>query len=84
MSSKRSRGAASCIHAVSSIDEALELLTGVPAGIPDENGHYAPDTINGKVHDRLKEIASRLRESQIPPRDASGQFEFPERVPPAS
>jgi lon-related putative ATP-dependent protease len=72
------------IQAVSSIDEALELLTGVPAGLPDEDGHYAPDTINGKVHDRLKEIASRLRESQIPPRDATGQIEFPETAPPAS
>jgi predicted ATP-dependent protease len=70
------------IHAVSTIDEALELLTGVPAGEPGEDGSYPPDTINGLVHARLKEIASRLRESQIPPRDPTAQVEFPERVPP--
>jgi predicted ATP-dependent protease len=72
------------IHAISTIDDALELLTGVPAGEADASGRYAPDTINGMVHARLEEIASRLRESQIPPRDPAAQNEFHEKVPPAS
>jgi hypothetical protein len=40
--------------------------------------------MNGMVHARLEEIASRLRESQIPPRDPAAQNEFHEKVPPAS
>jgi len=71
------------VHAVNDIDEALELLTGVPAGQPGEDGRYPPDTINGMVQQRLEEIASRLRESALPPKDRSGQFEFPEGTPSA-
>ena len=71
------------VHAVSTIDEALELLTGVPAGEADEEGRFPPDTINGMVQTRLEDIAARLRESQVPPKDAAAQQEFPEEAPPA-
>jgi predicted ATP-dependent protease len=69
------------VESVSTIDEALELLTGVPAGTPGEDGRYPPDTINGMVQLRLEEIASRLREAAIPPKDPLGQQEFPEGTP---
>jgi len=36
-----------CVHAVETIHEALELLTGVPAGQPDADGHYPEGTVLG-------------------------------------
>jgi predicted ATP-dependent protease len=50
------------IQAVSSVDEALELLTGVPAGEKRDDGTYPPETINGRVMTRLRQISEHLRE----------------------
>ena len=50
------------VHAVATIDEALELLTGVPAGEKQPDGHYPPGSINGRVMARLTEMGERLRE----------------------
>jgi lon-related putative ATP-dependent protease len=44
------------VHAVGTIDEGIELLTGIPAGTPDAKGVYAPDTVNGRVMKRLAEL----------------------------
>jgi len=44
------------IYAIETIDEGIELLTGVPAGVPDEHGNYPPDTVNGRVMKRLSEL----------------------------
>jgi len=49
------------VHAISSIDEAIELLTGVPAGVRGEDGSYPPDSINGRVLARLRRIGDQLR-----------------------
>lgn len=49
------------IWAVRSIDEGIELLTGVPAGQRDSEGQYAEGTVHRLVEDRLKEYAERLR-----------------------
>ncbi len=51
------------VYAVSTVDEAIELLTGVPAGAKDADGLYPPDSVNGRVMIKLQEIADRLRES---------------------
>jgi lon-related putative ATP-dependent protease len=60
------------VHAVSHVDEAIELLTGVPAGGEQAGGVFARDTVNGRVAARLaqfesnalpKALASRLRGS---------------------
>ncbi|MGD8623443.1 MAG: ATP-binding protein [Anaerolineae bacterium] len=51
------------IYAVGTIDEGLEILTGVPAGEIDENGNYPEETIHGRVQDRLLEIGENLREA---------------------
>jgi predicted ATP-dependent protease len=48
------------IYAVQSIDEGIELLTGMPAGVK-ENGTYPPNTINHRVEQRLKEFADGLK-----------------------
>jgi len=54
------------VIAVSKIDEALELLTGVSAGERGEDGSYAVESINGRVLSRLKQIGERLREAAAP------------------
>ncbi|HLV45323.1 MAG TPA: S16 family serine protease, partial [Aggregatilineales bacterium] len=52
------------LYAVETIDQALELLTGMPAGQPDNEGNYPPDTVNGRVQARLKQLAKRRAEYQ--------------------
>jgi lon-related putative ATP-dependent protease len=51
------------IQAISKIDEALELLTGIAVGERLPDGTYPADTLNGKVLAQLKEINEKLRES---------------------
>lgn len=50
------------VHAVSSIDEGVELLTGVPAGRPARDGSYPAGSVHGRVMKRLAELA-RLHRS---------------------
>ena len=49
------------IYAVEHIDQGIETLTGLPAGLPDAQGVYPEETINGKVQRRLKAMAERLQ-----------------------
>lgn len=49
------------IWAVDTIDEGLELLTGMPAGERDESGRFPPGSVNARVDARLQEFAERLR-----------------------
>ncbi|MFM2106015.1 MAG: hypothetical protein RL338_1047 [Chloroflexota bacterium] len=55
------------IHAVATVDEALELLTGVAAGSRDESGRYPEGTVNGLVEARLAELAESARQFAAPP-----------------
>lgn len=48
------------VWAVRTIDEGIELLTGVPAGAPDEDGVYQPDSVNGRVVATLQRMAEDL------------------------
>jgi predicted ATP-dependent protease len=50
------------IYPVSTIDEGIEVITGVKAGIRNPDGSYEPGTVNDLVNRRLKEMASALRE----------------------
>jgi len=45
------------IYTVSSVNEALELLTGKTVGNKDSNGEYPEGSLNFKVISRLKEIS---------------------------
>jgi predicted ATP-dependent protease len=54
------------IHAVATIDEGLEVLTGMTAGLCGPNGIYPPDTINGVVQMRLFEMAQTRMRYQVP------------------
>lgn len=47
------------IHPVAHIDEGIELLTGIPAGVADEDGLYPEGTVNRRVQDRLRDFAQR-------------------------
>lgn len=50
------------IYGVSTIDEGIEVLTGVPAGQRQENGGYPEDTVHHLVEQRLNEMARTARE----------------------
>ncbi len=49
------------VYPIATIDEGIELLTGVPAGEPDAEGEYPAGTVNRMVADRLTEMAERSR-----------------------
>lgn len=46
------------VYAVEHVDQAMALLTGMAAGIPDSDGLYPPETINGRIQRRLAEWTS--------------------------
>jgi len=50
------------IFGVTNIEEALELLTGVPAGAMTPDGQYPPDSIFGRVAKRFTEMAQIAEE----------------------
>ena len=45
------------IYAVSTIEEGIEVLTGVPAGKKDKEGKFPAGTINHLVYEKLKKYA---------------------------
>ncbi|BBL79325.1 ATP-dependent protease [Rubrobacter xylanophilus] len=49
------------IYPVRTVDEGMELLTGLPAGEPDEEGRFPEDTVNGMVERRLAELGEKMR-----------------------
>jgi lon-related putative ATP-dependent protease len=58
---------------VRTIDEGIELLTGVPAGERGPDGVYPPDTVNGRVDHRLRELAEQLEAFGKKPREADAE-----------
>ena len=46
------------IYAVNTVDQAIALLTGLPAGEADAQGTYPEGSLNGKVGSRLSELAN--------------------------
>jgi predicted ATP-dependent protease len=55
------------IWAIDHVDEGIELLTGMPAGEPDDEGNYPEDTINYLVNERLAELSESMKEYESPP-----------------
>jgi predicted ATP-dependent protease len=49
------------IYSARTIDEGVEILTGVPAGERQQDGTYPESTVNYLVDKRLKEMAERLK-----------------------
>jgi len=56
------------VYAVRTVDEAIELLTGVPAGTPELAGEPQPQTVNGRVAQRLHEYSALRRAPASVPR----------------
>lgn len=45
------------VFAAEHVDQVIEALTGIAAGVADDNGDYPVESFNGKVQSRLKEFA---------------------------
>lgn len=60
------------VYAVSTVDEAIELLTGLPMGEHDEEGNYPENTVGAAVARRLIELAQRHRKFRADDDEGSG------------
>src|SRR5579875_1783101 len=49
------------IYAVATVEQGIELLTGVAAGQRDSSGAFPPESVFGRVDRRLREMAETLR-----------------------
>ena len=54
------------IYAGSTIDEGIEVITGVSAGKKKQDGNYPRNSINYKVETKLGEMATMLQKFQAP------------------
>ena len=50
------------IWSVASVNDGIEHLTGVPAGIRKPDGSYPKDSINDLVQRNLSDMADRIKE----------------------
>jgi lon-related putative ATP-dependent protease len=50
------------IYAIDTVEEGIEILTGVPAGRARKRGGYSPGSVFDRADRRLEEIASGLRD----------------------
>jgi hypothetical protein len=44
---------------IESVDQGLSLPTGIPAGEPDADGNYPPDTLNYRIAARRDAFAAK-------------------------
>lgn len=49
------------VYPVATIDEGIELLTGLAPGAADERGRFPEGSFNGRVAARLEALAARAR-----------------------
>lgn len=54
------------VYAVKNIDEGIEILTGIPAGIRDEQGNYPEDTVYSNVQKKIEKFARIAEEYEEP------------------
>jgi len=60
------------IYPVSTIDQGIELLSGIPAGEIDPDGNWEEGTLNGRVAARLAEWTQAARNHANPQRTGNG------------
>jgi predicted ATP-dependent protease len=49
------------VYPLDHVDQALEILTGLPAGERTENGEFMPGSVNQKIRERLAQFADQRR-----------------------
>jgi ATP-dependent Lon protease len=54
------------IYPVQTVDQGIEILTGIPAGGKGPDGNYPPGTVNYLVDQKLHELAKRMKEFESP------------------
>jgi predicted ATP-dependent protease len=52
------------VYPVRTVDEGIEILTGIPAGEPDSEGNYPEGTVNYMVNHRLERMTEKRLELQ--------------------
>ena len=52
------------IYAISTVEEGIELLTGVPAGKRDKNGNFPAGTINYLAYEKLKKYSKNAEKNK--------------------
>ena len=58
------------VYPMRTVDEALGLLTGIPAGERDEEGNFPAGSVNQLVDARLRELAEKQRAFSAPPQES--------------
>ena len=51
------------LWAIKTVNDGIEILTGVPAGERGADGQFPEGTVNGRVEQRLREFGERLKEA---------------------
>ena len=52
------------IYAVNTVDEGMEILTGLPAGTPNKDGQFPAKSINGIIAKRLNDFFKKSQEAE--------------------
>jgi len=60
------------VYAVETIDQGIELLTGVPAGERDDTGEFPAGSVNQRVETRLIALAEKRLAFGVPERGSAG------------
>ncbi len=68
------------VYPVRTIDEGIEILTGVEAGVPDAQGEYPDGTVHGLVDRELLRLAKGLKAFGGPDEKGEGPAEKPEKT----
>jgi ATP-dependent Lon protease len=72
------------IYPVRSIDQGIEILTGVEAGVPDAQGDYPDGTVHGLVDRELQRLAQGLKDFAADERNGGPADDKGKKKPAAS
>ncbi|NNF96086.1 MAG: AAA family ATPase [Halobacteria archaeon] len=65
------------VYAVKTIDEGIELLTGIAAGERDKAGRFPDDSVNQRVEEKLIGYSERMRDFAASQKKSEGKEENP-------
>ena len=61
------------IYQVANVAEGIQILTGRPAGSPDAEGAYPPDTVYGRIQEKLRRFVKRAQALKEGPQMLAGE-----------